>query len=154
MVGLRPANIGAGWIASQSKVLSQYDHVVSTIPAPSVCEHPAFTRSMSGHMFASHTVKAVGSVMPYPVDANYVVCDGTSETDWYRNAVVFGYQTTEWPRKQRVDAVTVRKPLFNECDCHPEVIRLGRYGAWRKGILVHNVYEDAVKLFNGEWVSE
>jgi hypothetical protein len=41
--------------------------------------------------------------------------------------------------------------LSNECDCHPEIIRMGRYGEWTKGVLVHHVFERVESLMNGEW---
>jgi len=152
------AKISDAWINAHSRELSRYAHVISTVPAMSLCESPAYTPSMSGHMFYSHTIKAVGSTIPFAAQdqvPDHVLCDGTDEVPWYRSALVFGYRTIEWPRKwSEPNAVVVRKPLHTECTCHPEIVRLGRYGAWRKGILVHNVYEDATTLMENGWVNE
>jgi hypothetical protein len=163
-VAIVPADVKAEWLDRSTGALSKFAHVVSTVPAPSLCKSPVYHPSQEGHLFRVHTIKAAGDVSPYKYPpgefSDFVKCDGTSAEPWYRTARVFGYRTVEWPRQFQtptysdVRVATVRKPLQTDCDCHPEIIRLGRYGAWRKGILVHQVYADAVKLFNGEWVSE
>ena len=111
------------------------DLVVSTIPAQALCQDPR-------HEWGSHTIWANGSIAPYITGENEVVCDGTRERTWYRISNVFGYRTTEWASKPHssVKATPVVKPLWTNCDCHPEVLRAGRYGAWEKKRLVHEVY--------------
>lgn len=113
------------------------DLVVSTIPATALCQYP------SVHRFTSHTIFANGSTYPSEMlTENSVICDGTAERSWYRVSNVFGYRTTEWAHKPAPadSAVPVVKPLATDCDCHPEVLRAGRYGAWEKARLVHEVY--------------
>jgi hypothetical protein len=153
------AEIDHNWLRMHTRTMSAFAHVISTIPATALCENPTLLRSQSGHFFASHAVKAIGSVAEEPeVCENEVVCDGTPEALWYRSATVFGYSTVEWPRTARlpevVRAAQIRKPLYTECYCHPEIVRLGRYGAWRKGVLVHHVFEDAEKVMQDSWVNE
>ena len=112
------------------------DIIVSTIPAPSLCCNPA-------HDFGTYSIWANGSTAAEQVASdNEVVCDGTQERPWYRISNVFGYRTTEWasqPHKS-VHATPVVKPLWTNCNCHPYVLRAGRYGAWEKKRLVHEVY--------------
>lgn len=156
-VSIFPIRLEQNWIGASTKLLSSFAHVVSTIPAPSLCLNPTMLPNMPGHYFASHKIRASGTKLPAFKWDDIVVCDGTEVIPWYRMAVVFGYRTTEWPRGTASHligerATSVSKPLYNDCDCHPEIFRLGRYGAWTKGILVHQVYESAVKLFNGEWI--
>lgn len=159
-VRISPAQINHNWIVVHTETLSRYSHVISTIPGPALCTNPSLMSSANGaHRFGSHTIWAAGSRLPEEHDSSEVVCDGTGGAAWYRTAVVFGYRTVEWPRQMRLaaqsaGAVRVRKPLYNHCDCHPEIIRLGRYGAWRKGVLVHHVYEDTTKLLEGSWVNQ
>lgn len=159
-VKIAPAEISHNWLRQHTKTMSQFAHVISTIPAPALCENPSYLQKSPGHFFASHAIKACGSAAEVPDGNNYgsVVCDGTNEALWYRTATVFGYSTTEWPRTARlpemIPAVQVRKPIATDCDCHPEIIRLGRYGAWRKGILVHHVFEDAEKVMQDSWVNQ
>jgi hypothetical protein len=112
----------------------QPDKIISTIPALYLCHKP--------HLFHSHDIFATG----YPnTEANiedYINCNGTAATAWYRVSHVFGHYTVEWPIKgfHLPGAVQVTKPLYTNCDCHPDVIRVGRYGEWNKGVLVHQVY--------------
>lgn len=113
------------------------DLIISTIPAQALCGNPR-------HIFTSHTIWANGSTTSdaQGYDPNSIVCDGTPHRPWYRISNVFGYHTTEWAEKPHSaeKAVPVVKPLRTDCDCHPEVLRAGRYGAWEKKRLVHEVY--------------
>lgn len=115
--------------------------IVSTIPAQSLCFQPK-------HEWGTYTIWANGSTaaMQHARD-NEVVCDGTPERPWYRVSNVFGYQTTEWASKPHhsTGATPVIKPLWTDCNCHPEVLRAGRYGAWEKKRLVHEVYPAVIK---------
>lgn len=154
-VKIAPAKINHDWLTSCRSALGKYAHVISTIPAIALCEQPCMHPSQSGHYFQSHSIKAIGA----PAYANYepdlITCSGLSMDlePWYRRATVFGHTTIEYPRQYRAsNVVSVRKPLVSDCDCHPEIIRMGRYGEWKKGVLVHQVYDKAVKLMNGEWV--
>jgi hypothetical protein len=159
-VTIVPTQIDHNWLQSHTATMSKFAHVISTIPATALCQNPSLLRKSPGHFFASLAVKAIGSTTEVQsgADDHEVVCDGTPEALWYRSANVFGYQTVEWPRVAKlpevVRAVYVRKPLHTECDCHPEIIRLGRYGAWRKGVLVHHVFEDAEKVLQDSWVNQ
>jgi len=111
------------------------DLIVSTIPAKALCQNIT-------HQFKSHTIYANGSTNSRVMPENEIICDGTDEHPWYRVSNVFGYRTTEWaamaPKHSGV--VPVVKPLATDCNCHPEVLRAGRYGAWEKARLVHEVY--------------
>jgi hypothetical protein len=113
------------------------DLIVSTIPAQALCQNVR-------HKFKSHTIYANGSTTSETMPDNEIICDGTDEHEWYRVSNVFGFRTTEWPSRPRTPvhsgAVPVIKPLYTDCNCHPEVLRAGRYGAWEKARLVHEVY--------------
>ena len=113
------------------------DLIVSTIPVSALCEDPR-------HEFRTMMIFANGATEPDIYDDNTVVCDGTDETNWYRMSNVFGYRTTEWPGTRMPPtsskAVPVTKPLSTTCNCHQEVLRVGRYGTWTKARLVHEVY--------------
>lgn len=118
--------------------LYEPDKIISTIPATSLCEQPK-------HRFASHLIYANGSTAKEWPPENWIICDGTDQADWYRMSNVFGYSTVEWPYITgpiggSPKGVRVEKPLKTDCDCHPEVIRAGRYGEWDKSVLVHQVY--------------
>lgn len=133
------------WSLAESK---EFDRVISTIPAPNLCGDDR-------HVFDSQTVWAVGDApergifCPVPVAPFEVICDGTRDTGWYRAANVFGYKTAEWmgERKPPIEGVArIEKPISTDCNCMPGVLRLGRYGEWRKGVLAHDAYTKAVQL--------
>lgn len=127
--------------------------VLSTIPAPAVC------RDMENHKFPSQQVWAMGTTglyhaalraLPYKAPGMTVQCNGWRDVAWYRAATVFGYSTLEWPggRKPPISGiVAVSKPLSTDCTCweSKRSVRLGRYGKWTKGVLVHTAYAEAKK---------
>jgi hypothetical protein len=128
--------------------------VVSTIPATVLCYNEQ-------HSFRSQPIWAMGDSpqqkVPVPVvklanTDNAVICNGDMDTGWYRASHVWGYGTVEWPyrherRKPPLTGVAlVQKPISTDCDCHPGVVRAGRYGKWQKGVLTHHAYEETYRL--------
>ena len=118
------------------------DAIFSTIPANLLC------RSDS-HNFFGESVWAIGDApergvfCPVQIAPNTILCDGTSDVGWYRASNVFGYSTAEWPgrKKPPIAGITeLVKPISTNCDCYPNVIRLGRYGKWTKGVLSHEAF--------------
>jgi hypothetical protein len=118
------------------------DIVISTLPAPLLCSAP-------NHSFNYEKVWALGDapeegqVLNYGLQDGTVVCDGTRDRAWYRASKVFGYTTVEWPGYLRppIEGVAeVKKPLATDCTCHPDIIRMGRYGLWTKGVLSHEAF--------------
>jgi hypothetical protein len=129
--------------------------VISTVPAPALC------LDMEAHKFVSQSVWAMGSTvstatiahlmdpLPYRAPDFTVQCNGEDAPRWYRAATVYGYSTLEWPAgaKPPISGVaSVSKPLSTNCTCHSGTgrwVRLGRFGQWRKGVLVHTAYSQA-----------
>jgi hypothetical protein len=147
---LRPFEFGP----ASARMMYQDDYVLSTIPAPAVC------RDMENHKFASQDIWAMGSgdpmhaqlrALPYVAPDMTVQCNGERDTAWYRAATVFGYSTLEWPggRKPPISGVVaVSKPLSTNCRCWmgENSLRLGRFGKWQKGVLVHTAYSEAMEF--------
>lgn len=143
---------------------ARYDVVISTIPAK------AFCHAVSTHAFIGQAIYALGDAperglfvrdwvpmeemehprMEHPRSVkNFIHCNGKAVPSWYRMARVFNRTTVEWPSNVDVPfdvATTVTKPISTDCDCNPEIFRMGRYGQWKKGVLVHHVYEQALAL--------
>jgi hypothetical protein len=119
-----------------------YDLIVSSIPAPALCS--------KGHTFASTEIWAAGDApgmgisIPYKCPDNTVLCNGEPEPSWYRLSSLYGHKTVEWPgsmnRPPINGAAKVVKPTMNNCDCFPNVLRVGRYGTWQKGVLAHEAF--------------
>jgi hypothetical protein len=145
---IQPQTVDPLWIAS-AVGSKQFARVISTIPAPKLCVD-------SQHSFDSQAVWAIGDAPERGIfcpvteaQPFQVICNGSQYTGWYRNANIFGYRTAEWggARKPPLEGIAgIEKPLSTNCDCLPEVIRLGRYGEWRKGVLAHEAYEKALVL--------
>jgi len=117
------------------------ERIISTIPAPALCWKKE-------HEFRYHAIFANGSTTESPRTDNMIICDGTDQNAWYRISNVFGYKTTEWAKAPigTRGGVMVPKPLVTDCDCHPEIHRVGRYGKWQKSYLVHEVYPEVMEL--------
>jgi hypothetical protein len=117
------------------KAWCQPDLIVSTVPAPLLCTQ--------NHTFSAASIWATDKAYGmYGMD-NVVICDGHIKTPWYRKSSIHGFENTEYPEKTRppVERVwEVIKPIHSNCTCYPDVIRLGRYGLWEKGVLSDGAY--------------
>lgn len=154
------ADLDAGYMAAfQAK--ADLDLIVSTVPALTLCRSvPGLAPGKDEHLFESQSVYAIGQRVGdgrflFTGTEGVVECNGTKDVGWYRKATVFGYTTVEWPvrRKPPVPGVRlIQKPIRTTCDCWLEdripVLRVGRYGVWRKGYLTHHVVEDVHKALN------
>lgn len=75
---------------------------------------------------------------------NVIVYNGKDEPSWYRSASIFGKGSTEWGVHQKTpplpenEAIRVGKPLSTTCNCWPNLLHVGRYGRWQKGVLAHD----------------
>lgn len=142
---------------------TRWDVILNTIPADVIC-------GRQEHFFASTPVWAVGQRHSSQQEAivtrsgevqnqfscpeNTVLCNGEQDVGWYRKARVFGQTTVEWPYREGkrkppfAGVVRVDKPVATNCDCWLDggkVVRLGRFGKWQKGYLVHQVAEETEK---------
>lgn len=144
------ADITPGWLSGEfgnPEAAKHWRAIVSTVPAPLLCseEHDF----LSQKIWAAGDAPELGRYCPITVPESTVICNGDPDNAWYRAARVFGHTTAEWPhdRKPPLNGLAeVEKPISTNCDCWPSITRLGRYGAWQKGILTDEVYVRASKL--------
>lgn len=85
---------------------------------------------------------------------SFILYNGDKLWPWYRSSRVFGREMTEWsvnaePSQLPDGAFAVKKPVHTNCDCWPEIVKVGRYGKWKKSDLASNAFEDARAFFNG-----
>lgn len=125
--------------------------IISSVPAPALCLAP------EEHKFVSQDIWAMGSLddedgrMPYCAPNFTVECNGEDAPRWYRAATVFGYSTLEWPggvKPPITGVAAVQKPLRTDCDCRTgskRWHRVGRYGRWEKGVLVHTAFDQIME---------
>lgn len=132
-------------------LIGNWDRIYSSIPAPAICGRPGTHKFEHAVVWANGDAPDLGHFVPEAftdLGADIIICDGTNRNSWYRYSNVFGHRTIEWPENHGNQAsfyaASVRKPISNDCRCwmaEPRIKRVGRYGAWRKGILVHEVFD-------------
>jgi hypothetical protein len=117
--------------------------IVSTVPKIALCPDPA------DYMWTSQPVwiRYGESVPDCICKSMEFVMSGNSDDEWYRQSSLFGWQGIEYPRRM-VNSVKILKPLATTYPGVPGVIHLGRYGEWRKDVLVHDVYHRLTNLLN------
>lgn len=128
----------------------KYDRIFNTIPARAICLDWT-------HRF--DLVKIVVVHGPNPREDNvmwYNGSDFSGSPRWYRYSRINRYEswefseqraplslpTAELARGLRVSAGI--KPLSTDCDCHPHVVRLGRFGKWNKNVFTHHAYQEVI----------
>jgi hypothetical protein len=117
------------------------DLYITSIPLPAICE--------DGHFFESVDMWIAQGFWPEMVviPENTVIYNGHRGVAWHRASSLFGHQSMEFGRQPVVipDGVNVIhgvKPTAHNCDCHPNWMRVGRFGQWKRGVLVHHAYEE------------
>lgn len=127
---------------------SDYDIVISTIPAQQICFHP------ERHFFKARKAWAIGDApdrdqfAPALAGYNTVICNGTDEGSWYRASNILGHRTVEWPEGTRppIEGIAeFTKAVGTNCDCwrdnsRPQFWRAGRYGTWMKAMFSHHAF--------------
>lgn len=131
----------------------KYDIVFSSIPAHALCLHPG------SHGFPKVNI---GLVPWSPIRLpNVVLYSGRPDDTWYRTSNIFGERWTEFgsPATSKATYLNLNgefadreedpdlqyeiqrgfKPLGTNCDCHPDMVRIGRFGLWDRKILLHHV---------------
>jgi hypothetical protein len=150
-------------------IIQTNDRVISTIPATTLCSQ----RENGTHAF-DYVPVWIDNLWSGPLpeeqpqvwleqDSNVVICNGREPnnnleaTGWYRTSHIYGHMNTEWASPQHVPEGRannggriwrVRKPLSTNCDCWPMVVRAGRYGLWRKGVLTHDAFDAALSTLS------
>jgi hypothetical protein len=116
----------------------QCDMMVSTAPLPDLCRWP------DKHWFSSVPI-ALFFHTSYPNQPeNTVIYNAYPDIDWVRSSSIFGEKVTEYKPEDvpRKPDLTIHKPLATNCDCHPYVLRTGRFGKWRNETWIDHAYHD------------
>lgn len=132
-----------------SNMESSFDLVISTIPADILCNNKKEHVFRSQKVWATEDLKSLGE---FEFDSeetlrdNLVVCSGDPDDWWYRQSRIHGWENTEFPHDKKPNFTgrvhELSKPLSHNCTCNPNIVRMGRYGKWQKGILSHEAFED------------
>jgi hypothetical protein len=111
-----------------------YDHVVSSIPVPAICT------KLNEHRFAWANIHVTDHAWA-GVAEDTIVYNGDPSDHWYRSSRLWGHEYTE-STIATPTASPGKKPLWTTCDCHRNVLRVGRFGTWQKNKLVHHAYQE------------
>lgn len=127
------------------------DHqVFCSIPASMICN------DLAAHDFQSQ--KVIFTPEPFVTIPNMIVYNGRESDPWYRTSCLFDTCSTEYgvhddPHMGVPEiAATLPehregiKPISNNCSCwssYPNLIKIGRFGTWRRGVLVDHAYLNA-----------
>lgn len=116
--------------------LDDFGMVISSIPAPTLCD--------GSHSFPSRTIWVTDEAIS---DCHHqgdpvIVYDGRAGAlgDRYRSSLIFGKASTEYAREVPGSRQGI-KVLPSQCDCRPEIVRVGRWGEWKPGVLTHHAFE-------------
>jgi hypothetical protein len=128
--------------------------VVCTAPAREMC---LFTGG-SMHSFEQAQVAIIPAAIYPEQPDDTIIFNADPSVPWSRSSRIFGSEVTEWPASVAVQDRPVplwmmrhvspaslriiRKPISTNCDCHPRVLRTGRFGAWRNETWVDTAYYD------------
>lgn len=118
-------------------LIDTFPLVISSIPGRALCEDPT-------HMFPSRTVWVKDEAMSMcemygdPV----IVYDGRVGAigDRFRSSLIFGRASTEYARHV-LGAREGIKVLATDCNCLSEIVRVGRWGEWKPGVLTHHAFK-------------
>lgn len=114
----------------------EFSLAISTVPALVLCH-------VEEHEFPKIPIHIIPWT-PIPED-NFVMYNGTTMGHWYRTSRIFGHSSTESVHVfDEPGGVTGFKILNTDCTCRPGIVRAGRFGEWRSGVLTHHAFEKAM----------
>lgn len=148
--------------AEVDRLCDSADLVVSTAPAPVLCLNPdphVYNQELRafGHEFRAVEIAIVADTSYPDQPDNTIIFNARPEVPWVRSSSVFGNKVTEYrpedcPAPDRI----ISKPLSTTCNCHPRVLRTGRFGRWHNETWIDTAYYDTRTavysiLYRREW---
>ena len=124
------------------------DLVVNTAPLPSLCleQHK---QARFRHEFLSVPVALYFETSYLNQPENTIIYNAYDTPKWVRSSNVFGNEVTEYKPEdvpvgpggfvEEPDRI-IQKPLSTNCDCHPHVLRCGRFGEWNNMAWIDSAY--------------
>lgn len=126
------------------EMLAAGHFVISTIPKIATCPNPADYDWHQQPVWIRYG-EDVSDCEARPYE---IIMSGDEEDVWYRQSNLFGWKGVEFPCEVG-GSVKIQKPISTTYPGVPGVLHLGRYGEWRKAVLVHEVFHRAAS-FMGE----
>lgn len=135
--------------AAAEQIMAGFGQVMNTIPLHALC------RFETGHTF--HKQDILLSDTAQVKMKNVIVYNGQPTERWYRTSCIGDTEWTEYAVHGEAEyggltslagshAELGYKPTHTDCDCHPGMHRLGRFGKWQRTVLSHEAYDEAVDI--------
>lgn len=121
--------------------LAEDNRVISTIPKIATCPNPQdfdWRQQAVWIMYGEDVPNVEARDME-------ILMSGDPTHRWYRQSNLFGWKGIEFPFEVP-GGVKVLKPVATTYPGVPNVRHMGRYGEWRKEVLVHDVFWDTIKM--------
>lgn len=112
------------------------DLYISSLPAPQMCRN-------NEHWFESVPMYIHQNIHA-DIPINTIIYNGISSVSWHRASNLFGHTSFEYGKDPGAPALTGFKPTAHNCDCHPHWMRVGRFGRWQRGVLVHHAFKQVM----------
>lgn len=114
-------------------IVDSFPLVISTISATALC--------CEGHDFPRREIWITDDAIPEVTSDPCILYDGRIGTPGqrYRSARIFGHDSTEYMQEVAGSRAGI-KPMATNCDCFPTILRAGRWGEWKPGILVNHAF--------------
>jgi hypothetical protein len=120
-----------------SHMVHEFSLVINTAPLSGLC--------YQGHTFRSKVVE-ITMERSYPNQPeDTTIFNAGNYYPWVRSAWLLGNECTEWlpgTVPDGLESITIRKPIGHNCDCYPDMLLTGRFGAWRNETWVDTAYYD------------
>jgi hypothetical protein len=114
-----------------------FDLTVCTAPKPAFCLQTDL------HSFNRQNIWVRMYQPGNDSEATTMVYSGDPKHPWYRYSRIDDMLSYEYATEPPFNGLRPgRKPTGNDCDCWPTVLWAGRFGAWRKGVLTHHVFQE------------
>lgn len=115
--------------------MAKQEFVVSTIPKIATCPDPEDYDWHSQDVWIQYGERVRGC------EANPMtfIMSGEPWDSWYRQSNLFGWQGIEYSHLVP-GSVKIKKPVSTTYPGVPGVLHMGRYGEWRKDVLIHDVF--------------
>lgn len=130
------------------ELLERFKFVVCTIPLHRIC-YTAQGARPGQCRFTHVTIRITQGTQDHLPD-DTILYNGTDSSSWARASKLFGHSFAEYGAESPIppgySAVEVAKPMANTCNCWDQrnLLRAGRMGEWKKGVLVHHAFNDTV----------
>lgn len=147
---INPESVTAQWLLEH---IDDFEMVVSTIPLGAICINNSMESPPYPHYFRMAPIRIKTEALNPNIPDGEIWYDGTKDFSWYRQSHVFGHGNTEWgptaPEKlPHKDLINGKKPTNTNCDCWPNVLKVGRYGRWAKSEHTHDAFQHTMDALN------